>query len=352
MSDTDQTRLPVSVVLPTLNCADVLERHLEYASSHWLPFVEQVIAVDSSSSDGTRELLERYSRDFEHFRVIDGPKGLYTSWNAGIRLVGSPFTYISTVGDLIDGTGLRSLVDLMDAHGVDCVITPPVPVDEKGAVHRGKPWPIHRFINDNRITEPVVLSPERFFIECLHAAVAGGLNALLGSSASNLYRTDLLKKCPFPTDADTKGDTFWGIEHGMNISVLISPESCAQFLVHEKNYTLNSSNEDSLLVRHLEHLARKKISRATIHSTSGSGMNVWLDILIRCRRMEEIYAAWRKRSTVPWYLTARGWYLYGNREWMRRRARGMLRRMRTFYPLTGAGVKQDLIHSSQLNREQ
>ena len=46
--------LPISVLVPTRNSMSLLPKHVE-AMRAWLDFVEEVVAVDSHSTDGTME---------------------------------------------------------------------------------------------------------------------------------------------------------------------------------------------------------------------------------------------------------------------------------------------------------
>src|SRR5579883_3310731 len=86
--------LPVGVVIPTRNCVALLERHLD-CLRELMPRVEQVVVVDSASTDGTPELLHKQLR---HPRIefLQHPPGLYESWNFGVRQVRARYTYIAT----------------------------------------------------------------------------------------------------------------------------------------------------------------------------------------------------------------------------------------------------------------
>ena len=50
--------LPISVLVPTRNSMSLLPQHVE-AMRAWLDQVEEVVAVDSHSTDGTLEFLQR-----------------------------------------------------------------------------------------------------------------------------------------------------------------------------------------------------------------------------------------------------------------------------------------------------
>jgi hypothetical protein len=56
--------------------------------------------------------------------------------------------------------------------------------------------------------------------------------ALLGSSASNIYRTAFMKRLPFPTEFGTTGDGAWGLQHAAEAVFGVVPGHFSSFLVH------------------------------------------------------------------------------------------------------------------------
>jgi glycosyltransferase involved in cell wall biosynthesis len=50
----------------------------------WLDLAQEVVVVDSESSDGTVEFLQSELRH-PNLRFLSHPPGLYQSWNFGIR---------------------------------------------------------------------------------------------------------------------------------------------------------------------------------------------------------------------------------------------------------------------------
>ena len=110
-----------------------------------LAFCDEVIVVDSQSTDGTLEYLKK---NLHHPRVkfLDHPPGLYESWNYGLEQINAPFTYISTVGDTMPAETLRGLVEIAQQIEADAVISAPDFVDEKGQPIT-KLWPIQLFLD-------------------------------------------------------------------------------------------------------------------------------------------------------------------------------------------------------------
>jgi len=58
--------------------------------------------------------------------------------------------------------------------------------------------------------------------------------AILGSSASNLFRTKVLQRCPFPTDFGNNGDGAWGLFNALHIQLGIFPACISTFRQHRK----------------------------------------------------------------------------------------------------------------------
>ncbi|HWN97512.1 MAG TPA: glycosyltransferase, partial [Methylomirabilota bacterium] len=175
--------LPISVLVPTRNSMPLLPKHVESMRA-WLDVVEEVIAVDSDSTDGTREFLQK-NISHPHGRFLTHPPGLYQSWNFGIAQCRAKYVYISTIGDSITRAGLEHLVSVAEGLRCDVVVSPPQ------MMKRGKPitrrWPVHQFIADRKLRVPVALSPFDGFA----FALVNLRKAILGSSASNLYRREL-----------------------------------------------------------------------------------------------------------------------------------------------------------------
>lgn len=220
--------LPVSVVLPTLNARSALPAHLDSMRA-WLPNVQEVVVVDSFSEDGTAEFLQR---ELAHLRVhhLTHARGLYESWNHGIAACSAPFLYISTVGDSISASGLHQLVRVAEIGQCDVVISPPRLIDTDGHEVK-KDWPVIellKFLAPSR--NELLLEPEGTLL----FAVAFLRKALLGSSASNLYRTSVLQARPFPTDFGHAGDVGWGLRHAAKTRLGIITEALSTFVLHPR----------------------------------------------------------------------------------------------------------------------
>lgn len=238
--------LPISVLVPTRNSMLLLPRHVESMRA-WLDLAEEVVAVDSDSTDGTLEFLRK---ELKHprTRVLTHPPGLYQSWNFGIARCRAKYIYISTVGETITREGIESLFRAAESFHADVVISPPRMVKMSGEA-KEKTWPVHSLIADLKLTSPVALKREAAQL----FAVIHLLRGILGSSASNLYRTEVMQRSPFRTDFGTAGDLAWGLEHAGEIRLAIMPKNFSTFVFHPKSYAksdyaVNDFNEKCLSI--------------------------------------------------------------------------------------------------------
>jgi glycosyltransferase involved in cell wall biosynthesis len=224
--------MKLGVVIPTLNCAHLMEAHV-HSMLPWLGRVDEIIVVDSNSKDETLEILtSRISH--ANLRIHQRPRGLYQAWNYGIEQIQSKYTYISTVGDSITAAGIDQLLKVADMHGADVVLSSPEFINEDGSRSLAPPsFPIENLLKKRGTREPRLLQS----MECFELIVSNFPNAILGSSASNLYRTEALKKSPFPTSYGTSGDGAWGMAHGLKHRIAVTPGRFSIFRVHEKSYS-------------------------------------------------------------------------------------------------------------------
>jgi hypothetical protein len=137
----------------------------------------------------------------------------------------------------------------------DLVISPPRLLHGNGRPVAEKYWPIHEFLEACAIQRPVRLPAALAFL----LATIYVPESILGSSASNLYRTQTLKDFPFPTDYGHVGDTAWGIRYSLRTSIAVSPETFSHFIFHRAD-TVPSDGDKQKLVRRLLDLARETVN--------------------------------------------------------------------------------------------
>jgi hypothetical protein len=298
--------LPIGVVVPSRNSMSLLPDHLA-AMREWLPQVQEVVAVDSFSSDGT---FERLQAELNHprLRILQHPPGLYQSWNYGVQQVQAEYCYISTVGETITLEGLEHLTEVMRSLRCDVLVSRPRFVDLQGRLLRRPPaWPVQDILSSLRVREPIVLEGAAlFFFTLLHYG-----NAFLGSSASNLYRTRCLQENPFPVDYGTAGDGGWGLEHCCEIRLGITPRTFSTFREHPKSYSLGEYA--------VNRLVRKFFDRACQTFREEADRNTNFASLARQLQVEQIIGLlegqvhWQeqleqcRRRALPWVLNPAAW---------------------------------------------
>lgn len=218
-------KLPISIISPVMNCAPEMMDHAAHLR-RLAAGVEEIIVVDSQSTDGTPEILRRELSDLP-IRWLDHPPGLYQSWNYGIQSATSKFLNVATVGDIIAPDGLSRLVESIEKFGGDVVVSPPTLVNEDGSPAE-KSWPISWVLCSLGLSDAVEICAEDWF------ALSMGVftSSLISSSASNLYRTSFLKRNPFPHDFGHAGDAIWALQHAFDAVWVFDPTVESTFHSH------------------------------------------------------------------------------------------------------------------------
>lgn len=216
--------LPVALIIPTRNCRDALARHLD-AIGPRLDEVAEVIAVDSESTDGTRELLAERLAGCRG-TLLSHPPGLYESWNAAIARTSAKWTYFSTISDTIDPGGLDQLVDVASRLEADVVVSPPEMMQQDGVTPADVRWPVHHVAAAMGEHAGARLLSR---LETVIALCGFGTASLLGSSAGNLYRTEFLRARPFPVEFGHAGDTGWALRYCTKMRLAVLPRSVSRF---------------------------------------------------------------------------------------------------------------------------
>jgi glycosyltransferase involved in cell wall biosynthesis len=300
--------LPISVLVPTRNSMALLPRHLD-TMDKWLDLVAEVVVVDSDSTDGTLELLKRKLTG-DRVRILRHPPGLYASWNHGIQQLRSQYTYISTVGDEMSREGLFHLAEVAGQFSSDVVVSPPVFVNERGALVNGNPWPVHDLISYLELGEPICLDGFLTFVFALSFVPF----AILGSSASNLYRTSVLQRHPFPTEYGGNGDGAWGVQNGLNVRFAITPKRVSYFRRHRRPYRrseLVAADGDRRMMesglRLVEQLLRERPDLRIEAEQFGLERFTRAKLVVQQWRTKLIW--YRSLPLFPWTLNPLAWYV-------------------------------------------
>jgi glycosyltransferase involved in cell wall biosynthesis len=299
-------RPTLGVVIPTLNCASLLEGHLNSLES-WLDTADEIVVVDSHSEDGTWEIVRSRLAGPKTF-FYQRPKGLYQAWNYGVSRLSTQLTYFSTVGDHITKDGLEHLRQVANSTVADVVISPPAFVEEQGSPAETPPhWPVQELIQVLEIKAPRLIDDWILLLLSLENPV----DAILGSSASNIYRTAKLQERPFPTNYGSVGDGAWGIGNIFNYRLAVTPECFSLFREHPKSYSINTyavSDLDTrlfdLLVENMDKLIRSSSAHRKRAET------------LKCRELAQLVKqrmTWQKKlettrhATVPWLFNPQAW---------------------------------------------
>ena len=111
----------VSVILPSLNTADYIEKCLKSIIRQTLKEIE-IICVDAGSTDGTYELLERYAREDRRIRLVHSEQKSYGHQvNLGIELSQGEYIGIVEADDYIEKNMYEILYRNAHESGADYV---------------------------------------------------------------------------------------------------------------------------------------------------------------------------------------------------------------------------------------
>jgi hypothetical protein len=297
--------LPIGAVVPTKNCAAFLPEHLA-TMQPWLDLVEELVVVDSFSTDGTMEFL-RANVQHPRLTLLQHPPGLYESWNYGVSRIKSKYVYIATVGDAVTRDGLQRLFATAEALGCDVVVSKPYFRDPQGQ-HLAPPfWPIDDMIRSLRITQPRRL--ER--LEALVFAITSATAAMTGSCASDLFRTQSLQRFPFPTNFGTAGDGAWAIRHALDVIWAVEPAQFSSFLVHPSNAS-EAERKGYQMAPRIDEVARQMIAAsqaARVLSTTDS-THLRLDVLLDAVSAyldAKVEFDHQRRRWPPWIVRPAAW---------------------------------------------
>lgn len=306
--------LPITILLPTRNSMELLPAHVE-AMTPLLPLADSVIHVDSESKDGTVEYIRTHVRH-QNFQYFDRPPGLYQSWNFGIQQAQSKYIYVSTVGDTLTPDGLQRLHQVSEELKSDVLVSVPRFLHTNGSPANVE-WPAHRMVRELQIREPKLIPPALVFSYAIRMMPEGILN----SSASNLYRTEMLRARPFPTEFGTVGDTAWGLRHACEIRFGILPESFSTFLLHEKSYSLPQPTLENLrecFIALAFEMAKGINPRPGDLSSEKLGLyfDTWKDL----QAAQNSLYLYRKRFSIGWLFVPAAWRTRALRNRIRKEA--------------------------------
>ena len=205
----------------------------------WAEQVGELIIVDSSTKDKTFDFLTQNFL-FPNAKFHTRPPGLYAAWNFGILQATKSFIYIATAGDAITKADLEYLVSIANKTGADVVVSPPKFFDKKGEPLLQEVWPIHDLLSQFQDDEVIELTPIELTIFAMrHCQIPVSVKSWLGSSASNLYRTEIMQAHPFPLHGGHGGDTLFGLLNARHFKAAFCQRSCGKFILHTEDNNLD-----------------------------------------------------------------------------------------------------------------
>jgi hypothetical protein len=324
-------RLPLGVLIPTLNSRQHLGRALPELRA-LISLAQEAVVVDSFSEDGTVGFLKSALKE-TRCRFFSQPRGLYQSWNFGLRQISAPFTYIATAGDTVTPAGLRQLIEVAERLAADVVISPPEFATPEGVPVTGKKWPVHHLIADQGLTAPRRVDPVQVFLLSIMDTPEG----ILGSAASNLYRTATMQKRPFPVDYGHLGDTAWAIQHAFNASLAIFPECISRFVIHQSGALL-PEDKKSVLIQQFFDLGERVVRTAIAARTVTNGPELLAAVrrlgpeIRALRECQAKYTHCRKTSSA-WFMSPEAWRARSQRNAQRELVAQTKERIRAFFGL-------------------
>lgn len=105
--------LPVALVIPTHNRADLIAETLASALNQTLAFTE-IVVIDDGSTDHTRDIVERHGARIRYVRTPN--QGVQTARNRGIEATTSPLVVFLDSDDLLQPQYLETVLPWMSEH--------------------------------------------------------------------------------------------------------------------------------------------------------------------------------------------------------------------------------------------
>lgn len=218
--------------MPIYNCLELIKSGLPHVRL-WQDLADEIIVVDSFSSDGSLEYLAENLRH-PGLRVIRRPRGLYESWNEGIAATSGKYVYISTAGDTITREHLLHLIETLESQAADAVVSQPIFISDSKEHRWIEGWRTARLLAEMKADSVRMLSKEEAcaysFMDCP--------GSLLGSLASDLFLGDFLRKRPFPAEYGRFGDAAWIMRHCAGCRLAITSRIGSTFLHHSSETPL------------------------------------------------------------------------------------------------------------------
>ena len=203
----------------------------------------ELLIVDSSSTDGTREFLEReyVSRD-PRMKLYQAPPGLYQAWNFGLEKAVGKYLYIATSDDTMVPECLERMVAALETHP-ECDLCDSVLklIDEEGrelGVDSEQFLPHYWHVDFPRDKQHVRLAPHDYFLHLSGKTVYTSMTQIM-------FRRSLCDKIGlFHTGFGSSADYLWGMKASLYANVIFLPEKLSSWRIHSRQATGQSTAQE------------------------------------------------------------------------------------------------------------
>ncbi len=107
----------VSIVTVTLNACEALEDTINSVIHQKYSGI-QFIVIDGGSTDGTIDIIKRYSNHIDYW-VSEPDEGIYDAMNKGIKKASGKWLYFLNSGDTLCNNVLLNIEECLDDDGID-----------------------------------------------------------------------------------------------------------------------------------------------------------------------------------------------------------------------------------------
>lgn len=130
----------VSIIVPIYNAENYLEECVNSILKQ-VYFSYEIILVDDGSTDRSKEIIEKYIRDFSHIKAIKQKNGGPNSARIkGLSIATGEYVMFVDADDFVDELICERLVQVMEVQAVDVVISKPVKIFAGERIGRVGNW--------------------------------------------------------------------------------------------------------------------------------------------------------------------------------------------------------------------
>lgn len=238
-----ESKPEVSILLPTLNAGPFIKERIASIEQQTLGNWE-VIACDSSSTDGTRETLDAFAARDPRVKVFEVPKcGIYPAWNDCLERARGEYIYIATADDSFCPEFLERTVELARTCPEIGIVYTPLQVTNADGSPAEWDWRTSnqaRYFGDsiNRVHRR---SGQRELVRVFF------MGSMCISMTQLLIRRVVFEAAGhFPTQFGSAGDLYWYTKAICHTDIVFQPSVFATWRRHEKQATGSDSEKHVL----------------------------------------------------------------------------------------------------------